>query len=86
VLHTLPDHGASVTSVRFSRDGRLVATGDRDGKVRIWDAAQGALIHRIDAHSWKKGIVGGATRAAFNPDSSQLLTSAGWRRWRPAIP
>ncbi|MGD9922582.1 MAG: caspase family protein [Pseudorhodoplanes sp.] len=36
-------HLAEVTTVGFSRDGRLTATGSKDGTTRIWDAADGSL-------------------------------------------
>jgi WD40 repeat protein len=31
-------HDANVASVRFSPDGRLIATGDAEGVVRVWNA------------------------------------------------
>lgn len=35
-LATLPGHGGAATSVQFSPDGRWLATGDLDGRLRIW--------------------------------------------------
>lgn len=41
----LGGHGQAVGSAAFSRDGRLVATGCHDRKVRVFDAAAGTELH-----------------------------------------
>ncbi len=40
--------GGEVTEVCFSPDGKLIASGGYDGKVRIWKAGDGELVHKID--------------------------------------
>ncbi|MFN8528721.1 MAG: hypothetical protein U0670_08935 [Anaerolineae bacterium] len=60
VLHDQP-----VTCLDWSPDGRLIATGSRDGRVGIWDAETGARLQKF--------VVGhevGCVR--FSPDSSRL--------------
>jgi len=52
----------------FSPDGRLLATGDSAGFVKLWDVGSGDLRREIPAHS--KAI----TSAAFSPDGRVLVT------------
>jgi RNA polymerase sigma factor (sigma-70 family) len=66
-------HGSPVTSVAWSPDGKLVATGSWDNYVRIWDPATGKLVRDIlprDGWVWA---------VAFSPDG-KLLASAGDQR------
>jgi WD40 repeat protein/predicted ATPase/DNA-binding SARP family transcriptional activator len=46
---TLRGHTNSVESVRFSPDGRWVASGSADGTIKLWDAATGACLHTFGA-------------------------------------
>lgn len=53
----------------FSRDGRFIATGDRDRSVKVWHADSGARIITLQGHQ------GDITQLAFSPDSSTLASS-----------
>src|SRR5262249_1733058 len=44
----LSGHKKDVGSAGFSRDGKLVATGCYDRKVRVFDAATDKLLHAFD--------------------------------------
>jgi WD40 repeat protein len=44
VLHELPGHKTGVFAVAFRPDGKQVATGGFDGKVRLFDVDTGALV------------------------------------------
>ena len=43
VLH----HGAGVNAVRFSPDGKQLASGGDDRRVRIWDVAAGSRLAEL---------------------------------------
>jgi len=72
-------HGGIVVGVRFSRDGRWIASGGTDNVVRLWDAATGAPVETLIGHTSVVNDV------AFSPDGRQLASS-GWdqtiRVWR----
>jgi WD40 repeat protein len=53
VTFVLRGHSSFVSSIDFSRDGRLIATGSMDGTARVWHV-RGALapkVSEVSAHS-----------------------------------
>ncbi|MEG3920877.1 NACHT domain-containing protein [Microcoleus sp. T3_A4] len=62
---------ASVRSVIFSPDGKLLATGDSDGVVRLWEASSGREILTCKGHT---NVV---ESVAFSPDG-EILASASY--------
>jgi WD40 repeat protein len=68
-------HEGAVTAVAFSRTLDLLASGSRDGTVRIWDARTGKCHFILcnpasgaDRHPW-------VTALAFLPDSSGVVSA-----------
>ncbi len=65
---TLNARSEGMTSGVFSPDGKLVASGDRTGRVVIWNAATGSEINRFT-------MPGGVFGLHFAPDSRHLATN-----------
>jgi WD40 repeat protein len=67
-------HPASVIAVTWSPDGRLLASGDVEGSIRVWELQQSepaSCVHVSAAHT---NLVDGL---AFAPDGCSLA-SASW--------
>ncbi|KAJ5992489.1 hypothetical protein N7451_008213 [Penicillium sp. IBT 35674x] len=69
-LQALEGHSDSVTSVAFSPNGRLLASGSHDDTVRLWNTATGALMETLDDHSVSVWSV------AFSPDGRLLASGS----------
>jgi WD40 repeat protein len=80
-LLTLKGHTARVYGIAFDPQGKLLATSDTEGVVKIWDAASGAEKRSIQAHG--KGF----SMVDFSP-GGRRLASGGCdnlaRVWDPA--
>jgi WD40 repeat protein/serine/threonine protein kinase len=63
-------HGA-VASAAVSPDGRLLVTGSWDQSAKIWDAATGKAIRKLDG-----GHSGYINTVEFSPDGGELLTAS----------
>jgi hypothetical protein len=83
----LPNRFAFSKSLAFSPDGKILAAGNSDGEVQLWDVASGKLRVALPGHRPAKAAVGAEVRqVAFSPNG-KLLASAGWdktvRLWDP---
>jgi WD40 repeat protein len=67
-MAVLTSHGGAVTSVAFSQDGTILATGNADGTVRLWNAATHRPIAILTGHT------GAVTSVAFSQDGTTLAT------------
>jgi len=63
-------YGVNATALAFSPDRRLVASGDTNGVVKLWNVADGRLIRTI-SHPQQVAAV------AFTPDGRRVITAAG---------
>src|SRR5262249_25126348 len=61
-------HSATVLGLAYSPDGKRLATGARDGTVRIADAATGKFLLRLDGHQ------GAVECVAFSPNGKRLAS------------
>jgi WD40 repeat protein len=67
-LMVLPGGGLKV---RFSPDGRQLASGNQDGTAQVWNAATGKLLFSLRGHT------GSVTGLAYSPDGRRLATGSG---------
>ena len=67
---TLERHSGGVTSVAFSSDGKLLASGGHDYKIMIWNlTAKKNYLFEKDAHDKK------VSKVVFAPNDSRILVS-----------
>ncbi len=87
MIHELRDH-AELTPSHFSsmlfacaisRDGRLLATGDKVGHIAVWDLESGAKRTALEApefYTWdpvqRRHSIGGIRALAFSADGTRL--------------
>lgn len=83
-LHELKGHKGCVRCSVFSVDSTLLATGDDNGEIRIWNASNGELLHLCDPISVEEGAAthgGWVTDLCFSPDSKMLVSAGGYLKW-----
>ena len=61
----------SVTSVAFSPDGKILASGGWGGTIKLWDVESGALLKTLKSHSKPVSSV------SFSPDGKILASGSG---------
>ena len=69
-IHTLQGHTGKVNAIRFSPDGRLLASASDDNTIMIWDVADGEVRRTLIGHS------NYATCVSFSPDGKRLVSGS----------
>lgn len=69
-LQTLRGHAQDVSSVAFSADGQLLASGSNDQTIRLWDIRTGTTLHLMEEHSSFVNCV------AFAPNNEQIASAS----------
>jgi WD40 repeat protein len=63
-------HSETVNAVAYSPDGRLIASGSSDGRLKLWDTATFHEIRSLVGHS------GWVLSVAFSPDGTRLASGS----------
>ena len=66
LIQTLSGHEGHISSVAFSRDGTRLASRSADGTVRVWEAATGRELARLE------GRVGWMRSMAVSPEGRRV--------------
>ncbi|MDE0317719.1 MAG: sigma-70 family RNA polymerase sigma factor [Candidatus Poribacteria bacterium] len=70
-INLLTEGTGKVNVLAFSPNGKIIASGDLDKKVRLWEADTGQDIATLTGHTWE------ITSIAFSPDGNTLASSSG---------
>lgn len=65
-------HPSIVTAIAISSDGSLLASGDIEGVVRVWEMARGALVASFDSGDF-------VTALSFSSDGDRLFVAVAGR-------
>lgn len=68
--YTLRGHKRGVAGVKFSPDGKRIASCSADCTLKIWSAATGALQHTLEGH------LAGVSALSWSPDSRVLASGS----------
>ncbi len=66
----LKGHRKGVAQVRFSPDGRWIASCSADGTIKVWDATNGKHMRTMEGH------LAGVSTIAWSPDSNTIASGS----------
>jgi len=79
LLKTLTGHSEAVSSVSFSSDDKLIASGSNDKTIKLWNAAEGQLLKTLTGHSESVSSVSFSSDGKLIASGSNDKTIKLWR-------
>lgn len=67
-------HGASVSALAFSPDERVLASGDGDGVIKLWNGRDGSALRTLSEPGFLTRDDRGINALAFSPDGKVLAS------------
>ena len=75
LLHIFDSHGNEVLDVRFSADGKFLASASADDTVKVWTVPQFPVTSPQSPLYTFKGHGGKASEVSFSPDGKSIATT-----------
>lgn len=69
-LALLTGHTGEISSITYSPDGKVLANGNHNGTVRLWDANTHTLLHTLTGHFYP------IRRVVYSPDGKVLVSGS----------
>jgi WD40 repeat protein len=78
VLRTLAGQTQTITALAFREDGRVLASGSRDGSVILWDPASGSKLATLEGHATQVSSISLSHDGKIAPSGSNDGTIKIW--------
>ena len=70
LVRTLPGHDDTISQIKYSSDGKLIATASWDKTIKLWDGKNGTLVNTIQGHQDTINTI------TFTPDHKTLISAS----------
>ena len=70
VINTLTAHQDSISQIKYSPDGKMIASASWDKTIKLWNVDTGELINTLTGHT------DGINSIAFSPDNQFLISGS----------